>query len=144
MSITAETSTIVNQEEPEHPTHLRLVSVDNVSHSDRYYRCSPVRIADRLQVARALDEAHEHSIDMAGGRGDGAGAFVEVMWGDDEDAGTERIDDPFDPLLGQLPVGSVWHARRFAASHERGTAWNGNNHVALYAHHTRDVIARCR
>ena len=58
-----------------------------------------------------------------------------------DDAGTQQLDSPDDPVLGDLPLGGVWHARRFATAHERTTEWDGNNHVAMHAEHTRSVIA---
>ncbi len=128
-------------QQTEHPSHMRRVSVENETWINRYSRGKPVRIVDRLQVARMLDKTRALAIQKRGGSGMGAGAFVEVMWGNDDDAGTQQLDSPDDPVLGDLPLGGVWHARRFATAHERTTEWDGNNHVAMHAEHTRSVIA---
>lgn len=136
-----------NVEQAEQATGLREIIMENITHRRRRSIGDTMATLDSLvDVAIFLDKAEEDSIDMYGGSGTGAGAFVEAVFNgddpDDEGSGAEDVSTIDDPMFSHLPFGDRSALRSFLSRQRRNTCWNGNNHVPAPTYNCETLLQR--
>ena len=93
--------------------------------------------ADQGTFAIALDSACTEAIRRRGNSGLGAGAYVEMVFNDDDPEDKETVGKTVEtlshPLISVLPLvgqgSSIQSLRQAIGSAKRRTVWDGHNHV---------------
>ena len=98
-----------------------------------------------VSEAIGLDEALADGIQRRGCSGTGAGARLLATVVDVEGEETEiEVAGLHDPLVADLPFGSVRQMYRFAAQSRGYTVWDGHNYISPGCPATDELIERYR